>query len=111
MIVILSKSYGHNCYSLHKNPVVVVLVSVVVAVYTMLLVVAWRADRHDARKGHLVCLADNNVTDTQLYEVIIHTGLRQSGPTTAKVGGATLLVNMCDKKDFTIILDHHFILI
>ena len=64
---------------------VVILVSVVLLVYVVLLVIARRADSHDLRKGGLVCLSDNNVSDSQLYEVVLDTGLRQSTPTTAKV--------------------------
>jgi len=65
--------------------VVVILVSVVLLIYIVLLVIARRADSHDLRKGGLVCLSDNNISDSQLYEVVLDTGLRQSAPTTAKV--------------------------
>ena len=64
----------------------VILVGVVMLIYIVLLVIARRADSHDVRKGGLVCLSDNNISDSQLYEVVLDTGLRQSTPTTAKVG-------------------------
>lgn len=64
---------------------VVILVSAVLLIYIVLLVIARRADSHDLRKGGLVCLSDNNISDSQLYEVVLDTGLRQSAPTTAKV--------------------------
>lgn len=69
----------------HENPAVLILVGVLVLVYILLLTLARRADNHDLRKGGMVCLSDNNVTDTQLYEVILLTGQRQHTPTTAKI--------------------------
>lgn len=47
-----------------------------------------RADRHDARKGGILYLRDNALTDKQKFEVIVETGFRRGAGTTAKVGGA-----------------------
>nr|KAG5709335.1 hypothetical protein BaRGS_029184 [Batillaria attramentaria] len=55
----------------HENPVMMILIGVVMLVYILLLMLARRADTHDMRKGGMVCLADNNVSDTQMYEVVI----------------------------------------
>ncbi|KAK7500822.1 hypothetical protein BaRGS_00008066 [Batillaria attramentaria] len=81
----LSFTDVENFFSPHENPVMMILIGVVMLVYILLLMLARRADTHDMRKGGMVCLADNNVSDTQMYEVVIDTGLRQSTPTSAKI--------------------------
>ncbi|XP_070184570.1 polycystin-1-like protein 2, partial [Littorina saxatilis] len=81
----LSFTHVEHFFSLHENPVVIVLVAVVMVIYIILLVIALRADAHDRQKGGLVCLSDNNITDSQIYEVVLDTGLSQSTPSTAKV--------------------------
>lgn len=92
-------------YSPHENPVVLVLIAVVFTIYAVLLVFAYRADKHDHRKGGLVCLTDNSATDTQLYEIVTVTGLCQSSANTAKV---SLLVDIVieDKRSLWSIKSH-----
>ncbi|KAL8570217.1 hypothetical protein ACOMHN_029917 [Nucella lapillus] len=72
-------------FGLHENPSVMIMVGTVIAIYVVLLVIAWQADSHHRHKGGLVCLSDNNISDSQIYEVVLDTGLRQTAPNTAKI--------------------------
>jgi polycystin 1L1 len=54
-------------------------------VYSILMVPCNRMDQHDARKGGILYLRDNALTDQQKYEVIVETGFRRGAGTTAKV--------------------------
>lgn len=76
------------CFSANENPVCVTLTVMRLIVYVTLMVLCHRADRHDARKGGILYLRDNALTDKQKFEVIVETGFRRGAGTTAKVGGA-----------------------
>ena len=45
-------------------------------------------DQHDARKGGILYLKDNSLTDKQRFEIIVETGFRRGAGTTAKVGNS-----------------------
>lgn len=75
-------------FSANENPVCVTLTVMALIVYVTLMVLCHRADRHDARKGGILYLRDNALTDKQKFEVIVETGFRRGAGTTAKVGGA-----------------------
>ncbi|XP_067649227.1 polycystin-1-like protein 1 isoform X2 [Haliotis asinina] len=72
-------------FSLHENPVTIVLVCLVFCTYFILLALCRQADLHDEKKGRVVYLTDNGGSDKQQYEVIIETGFRMGAGSTAKI--------------------------
>ncbi|XP_052094392.1 polycystic kidney disease protein 1-like 1 isoform X3 [Mytilus californianus] len=72
-------------FDLNENPVAVCLTGVLLLLYVLLMVLCHRLDKHDARKGGITYLIDNNLTDKQKYEVTIETGFRKGAGTTAKI--------------------------
>ena len=63
----------------------VCLTGVLLLLYVLLMVLCHRLDKHDAKKGGITYLIDNNLADKQKYEVTIETGFRKGAGTTAKV--------------------------
>lgn len=74
-----------SIFSLHENPVAVVLVGVAVLLYIVLAIILRQADIHDSKKGNCVYLQDNSVTHRQKYEVFMETGCCRDAGTTSKV--------------------------
>lgn len=72
-------------FSLNENPVTVCLTGAILLLYVLLMILCHKLDTHDARKGGITYLIDNNLTDKQKYEVTIETGFRKGAGTTAKV--------------------------
>ncbi|XP_059150531.1 polycystin-1-like protein 1 isoform X3 [Physella acuta] len=72
-------------FSPHENPVVIILLGVLLAVYLSLAVVLRPADVHDAKKGTCVFLRDNSLSHQQKYEVIMETGFSHGAGTTSKI--------------------------
>ncbi|XP_055862470.1 polycystic kidney disease protein 1-like 1 isoform X4 [Biomphalaria glabrata] len=78
-------SFVDEFFSLHENPVVVILVSLILVVYGLLMVVLKQADLHDIKKGNCVYLQDNTSSHQQKYEIIMETGLCRSAGTTSRI--------------------------
>ncbi|XP_071112058.1 polycystin-1-like protein 1 isoform X2 [Haliotis cracherodii] len=72
-------------FSLHENPVTIVLVCLVFCTYFILLALCRQADIHDEKKGRVVYLTDNGGSDKQQYEVTVETGFRMGAGSTAKI--------------------------
>lgn len=70
---------------MNENPVTVCLTGAILLLYILLMILCHKLDTHDARKGGITYLIDNNLTDKQKYEVTIETGFRKGAGTTAKV--------------------------
>ncbi|KAL3831269.1 hypothetical protein ACJMK2_023042, partial [Sinanodonta woodiana] len=72
-------------FSPHENMVVITLISLLMLTYVMLMVVCYQADLHDNKKGGIVILQDNTITDKQRYELTVETGFRQASGTSSKI--------------------------
>ncbi|XP_048754124.2 polycystic kidney disease protein 1-like 1 isoform X3 [Ostrea edulis] len=72
-------------FEANENPLCVTILIVALVVYGVLMVACYRKDQHDARKGGILYLRDNALTDQQKYEVIVETGFRRGAGTTAKI--------------------------
>ncbi|CAL1530755.1 unnamed protein product [Lymnaea stagnalis] len=72
-------------FSLHKNPLVIILVSLVILLYIVLAFMLRKADRHDKKKGSYIYLQDNTLSHQQKYEVIMETGFNRDAGTTSKI--------------------------
>lgn len=83
MTVVINRDFA---LSPHENPVVIILLGVILAVYLSLTVMLRPADIHDAKKGTFVFLRDNTLSHQQKYEVIMETGFSHDAGTTSKVG-------------------------
>ena len=78
-----------NTCRANRNHVCVTLLVIALVVYAFLMgVVCRRMDQHDARKGGILYLKDNSLTDKQRFEIIVETGFRRGAGTTAKVGNS-----------------------
>ena len=63
------------------------LIAAVLLVYVILLIICIRRDGHDAKKGGVIQLIDNQPHDRQRYIITFETGFRRGAGTTAKVSG------------------------
>ncbi|XP_061185531.1 polycystin-1-like protein 1 [Saccostrea echinata] len=72
-------------FEANKNSVCITILVMALVVYCILMVVCHKMDQHDARKGGILYLRDNAVSDQQKYEIIVETGFRRGAGTTAKI--------------------------
>ncbi|KAH9524658.1 hypothetical protein Btru_027456 [Bulinus truncatus] len=81
----LTSVFVEEFFSLHENPVVIILVVLVLLLYILLLFIVTPADQRDVKKGSYVYLQDNTSTHQQKYEIIMETGLCRDAGTTARI--------------------------
>ncbi|RUS75939.1 hypothetical protein EGW08_016304 [Elysia chlorotica] len=74
-------------FSLHENPLVVVLVAVVLMFYMVAVLLLSSADAQDTRKdaSSYIYLQDNATSHHQKYEIALETGFSRHAGTTSKI--------------------------
>ncbi|KAK3791119.1 hypothetical protein RRG08_010520 [Elysia crispata] len=74
-------------FSLHENPIVVVLVALVLLIYIVGVLLLSSADAQDTKKDASSCifLQDNATSHHQKYEIALETGFNRHAGTTSKI--------------------------
>ncbi|GFN82419.1 polycystic kidney disease protein 1-like 2, partial [Plakobranchus ocellatus] len=74
-------------FSLHENPLVVILVSLLMLIYIVMAMVLSPSDAQDTQKDASTCvyLQDNATSHHQKYEVALETGFCRHAGTTSKI--------------------------
>lgn len=82
-------------FRLYKSAVMFAWIAALLVVYVIAVLFCRRIDLHNARKGGVVYLQDNAVTDHQKYEITLETGFRKGAGTTAKVNTSAIKIELC----------------